>query len=206
MNGSAASPGLFGPGQRSLWLLAAVLVGIALCGTLAERLASPDDVRPTRFDVLMQRAARRHLPPGWDWRILKAMVYQESRFDATVVSDRGAVGLCQILPATARRLSVDPADLRNPAVNLDTGARLLRRLWDEAEGLTDGAPDWERTRAAVAAYHAGPETLRRAAGGGGLSATSWNRLAPALPDEVRRHVEAVFDDAYPRVRRVHPGD
>ncbi len=203
----ARLPDLELPGGVRLrwWPLAAVLIGIAVCGVLADRAAGPDDVRATRFDAAIRRVARRHLPEGWDWRILKAMVYQESRFKPTAVSPHGAVGLCQILPETARRLGSGPQDLRDPAVNLDLGARLLRQLWDGAEGLADSPPDWERSRAAVAAYHAGPAVLRRAAGLGGLSGASWSGLALRLPEDVRRHVEAVFDDAYPRVRRVHPG-
>lgn len=187
------------------WPLALVLAGIAVCGILAEHTANPDSMRPTRFDDAMRRAARHHLPQGWDWRILKAMAYQESRFQPGAVSDRGAVGLCQILPATARRLGVDPGELRRPAANLDTAARLLRQLWDGAAGLEDAPPGWDRSRLAVAAYHAGPAVLRRLGEAGGPAGRSWSGLAPALPSAVRRHVEAVFDQAYPQVCRVHPG-
>jgi len=192
--------------RRAAILLAAVLAGIGVCGTLAERSAGPDAVPRTRYDAAIRRAARRHLPAGWDWRILKAMAYQESRLDPQATSPAGAIGLCQVLPTSARPLGHSPADLTQPEANLDAGARLLRECWDAADGFPDGPPGWERSRAAVAAYHAGIAALRaarEAAGPAGRS--SWRAVRAQLPSGVRRHVEAVFDQALPQVRRLHPG-
>jgi|GEM_PF-2653071 len=192
--------------RRAAVLLAVVLAGIGVCGVLAERSAGPDAVPRSPYDAAIRQAARRHLPRGWDWRILKAMAYQESRLAPAATSPSGAVGLCQVLPANARSLGHSPAALTQPEANLDAGARLLRQCWDAAAGLPDGPPDWERTRAAVAAYHAGSETVRvarEAAGPAGRR--SWRAIRLQLAPGVRRHVEAVLDEALPRVQRLHPG-
>jgi soluble lytic murein transglycosylase-like protein len=191
-------------GHGALWL-AALPVGIVCCALLARSAGAPEPLGPTRYDAAIRSAARRHMPAGWDWRILKAMVYRESGFDAGVVSSAGAVGLCQLLPATAMALGVNADGLRRPEANLDAGARYLRQCWDAMDGLDDLAPRWERSRAAVAAYHGGPAMLRRARAECGPAGRSWWAISGRLPAPVREHVEAVFDQAYRRVRHVHPG-
>jgi soluble lytic murein transglycosylase-like protein len=185
--------------------LALLPVGIACCALLARQAGAPDALGPTRYDAAIQRAARRHLPPGWDWRIFKAMVYQESRFDAAAVSAVGAVGLCQLMPAAAAQLGVRPADLFRADLNLDAGARYLRHCWDDLDGLDDLPPRWDRSRVAIAAYHAGPGALQHARAACGPAGRSWRAVSGQLPVAVRRHVDAVFDRAYRRARRVHPG-
>jgi soluble lytic murein transglycosylase-like protein len=185
--------------------LALLAVGMVLGVLLTRQAASPETLGPTRYDAAIRRAARRHLPPGWDWRIFKAMVYQESRFDPKAVSPAGAVGLCQLLPTAAGALGVRVDRLRRPEVNLDAGARYLRQCWDAVAGLEDLPPRWERSRAAIAAYHAGPGALRRAQAAMGPGGRSWRALSARLPASARRHVDAVFGQAYRQVRRVHPG-
>jgi soluble lytic murein transglycosylase-like protein len=84
--------------------------------------------------------------------LLAALVWQESRWDAKAVSRKGAVGLTQLMPGTARDLGVDPTD---PLANLLGGARYLRQLLDQFDG------DVEK---ALAAYNAGPARVRSAGG------------------------------------------
>ncbi|HEX2028189.1 MAG TPA: lytic transglycosylase domain-containing protein [Nitriliruptorales bacterium] len=80
---------------------------------------------------------------GLDGRFLAALVWTESSFRPDVISPAGAIGLTQLMPATAAALGVDPHD---PIDNLTGGARylrtLLQRYWDLELGL--------------AAYHSGP--------------------------------------------------
>ena len=76
------------------------------------------------------------------------LVHQESGWNARAVSARGAIGLAQLMPATARKLGVDIGD---PRQNLDGGARYLRQMFDQFGS-------W---RLALAAYNAGPEAVRR---------------------------------------------
>jgi Transglycosylase SLT domain len=103
------------------------------------------------LDALIAIAAARY---GHTANLLRAIVHVESRFNAAAVSPKGAIGLMQLMPDTARELGVtDPATrLFDPAVNLDAGARLLRQLLDRFEGRPD---------LAIAAYNAGAGAVLR---------------------------------------------
>jgi soluble lytic murein transglycosylase-like protein len=106
--------------------------------------------RTTSYDEHIRVAAERH---GVAAPLLKAVMAVESNFDPGAVSHKGATGLMQLMPGTARDLYV--ADLLDPAQNIDGGARYLRLLQDEFHG------DLVRV---LAAYNAGPEAVRRARG------------------------------------------
>ncbi|SER46549.1 Transglycosylase SLT domain-containing protein [Tranquillimonas rosea] len=93
-------------------------------------------------------AARRHGVPE---DLFLRLVQRESAWNVTAVSHKGAIGLAQLMPGTARRLAVDPHD---PSANLEGGARYLRRQYD-----TFGS--W---RLALAAYNAGPGAVQKHGG------------------------------------------
>jgi soluble lytic murein transglycosylase-like protein len=80
---------------------------------------------------------------GLDPDFLEAVARTESALDPAAVSPAGAVGVMQLMPATARRLGVDP---RDPAQNILGGARYLRAQLDRFDGRID---------LALAAYNAG---------------------------------------------------
>jgi soluble lytic murein transglycosylase-like protein len=100
--------------------------------------------------ALAEAAARRH---ALDPELVRAVVAVESDFHADAVSPKGAQGLMQLMPATARALGVK--DAFDPAQNLDGGARHLRALIDQYGG------DVKR---ALAAYNAGPGAVARHGG------------------------------------------
>jgi len=79
------------------------------------------------------------------------MIGQESAWNAGAVSPKGASGLAQLMPGTARELGVDPSD---PIQNMTGGARYLRQQLD-----TFGRPDL-----ALAAYNAGPGAVQKHGG------------------------------------------
>ena len=88
---------------------------------------------------------------GWDWHLLAAVIYQESRFHIEARSPRGAAGLMQMMPKTAEHYGVrDPLD---PEMNIAAGARslgtLIRRYYNVGDNMT------ERYKYALAAYNAG---------------------------------------------------
>lgn len=88
---------------------------------------------------------------GWDWRLLAAVVYQESNFRPSAESWAGAVGLMQLMPATAKEFGAD--DRTNPRQSLRAGVRYLRyldRLW--AKSVQD---DDDRLKFVLASYNAG---------------------------------------------------
>jgi transglycosylase-like protein with SLT domain len=84
--------------------------------------------------------------------LLASLVWQESRWNPQAVSRKGAIGLTQLMPGTARDLGVNPAD---PVANLVGGARYLRQLLDQFDGNVENA---------LAAYNAGPARVRSAGG------------------------------------------
>ncbi|MEM1129673.1 MAG: lytic transglycosylase domain-containing protein [Pseudomonadota bacterium] len=92
-----------------------------------------------------QQAARRH---GIPESLFLRLVQQESAWNPTARSHKGAIGLAQLMPGTARVLGVNPHD---PHQNLDGGARYLRQQY-EAFG------SW---RLALAAYNAGPGAVEK---------------------------------------------
>jgi membrane-bound lytic murein transglycosylase F len=110
--------------------------------------------RISPWDEEIKRAAARY---SVDWRLLAAVMYQESRFDPDTRSWAGAVGLMQLMPATARSLGVD--DLRDPRQSIRAGAEYLRWLLDRFEA---DLPLASRLRFALASYNVGYEHVRDA--------------------------------------------
>lgn len=95
--------------------------------------------------AIARDAARRH---GIPEDLFLRLVQQESGWNPGAVSHKGAIGLAQLMPGTARILGVDPSD---PAQNLDGGARYLRQQFNTFR-------DW---RLALAAYNAGPGAVEQ---------------------------------------------
>ena len=79
------------------------------------------------------------------------LVQQESGWKATAKSHKGAIGLAQLMPGTARKLGVNPHD---PYENLDGGARYLKQQYRKFGS-------W---RLALAAYNAGPGAVKKYGG------------------------------------------
>ncbi len=120
---------------------------------------------PDQFDALIARHARRqHLSPD----LVRAVIQVESGFDPDAQSAKGALGLMQLMPATAAELGVrNPFD---PAENIRAGTAYLRELLDRYDG---------NQRLALAAYNAGPGTVDR-----------YGQDVPPYP-ETRRYLEKV---------------
>jgi soluble lytic murein transglycosylase-like protein len=104
---------------------------------------TPEEIQVSvsTYDHWIGVACRRH---ALDPALVKAVIHAESRFDPLAISPRGAVGLMQIDPITARALGIK--DPFNPQHNIDGGVRYLKELLDTFEG---------DQRLALAAYNAG---------------------------------------------------
>lgn len=96
---------------------------------------------------------------GFDWRMVVAQMYQESKFDPKRTSFAGARGLMQVMPRTAAQVGVDEQDLWEPEPNITAGVRYLN--WTR-ERFEDSLPLSERLWFALAGYNAGPGHVRDA--------------------------------------------
>lgn len=144
-----------------------------------------DDGRPSELKSTVYRVSQRHgVDPDLVWAVMKA----ESNFNPHARSPRGARGLMQLMPGTARQYKV--ADLHDPTENIKGGVRYLRTLMDRFEG---------NVRLAVAAYNAGPTIVER-----------YRDIPPY--SETRNYVRRVFTyyqrynpNAFPSTVKSHDG-
>jgi soluble lytic murein transglycosylase len=130
---------------------------------------------PLRYEqIVVGHAENYRLEP----QLLAAVIYQESKFDADAVSKSGAVGLMQLLPATAQGIADRTGgkgwherDLLDPELNVRYGSWYLRHLLDK----------YDDERLALAAYNAGQTNVDR-----------WRAQGAGIPfPETRRYVERV---------------
>ena len=124
----------------------------AVTATAKQPLANPIDLlRPgviSRYDKLIRKYARRYL---FDWRLIAAQIYAESRFRSKARSHIGALGLMQIMPSTAKWLEgkakKDTSELAQaskmllkPEINIHLGCYYDRMLLSKIKG-TDSKDD-----------------------------------------------------------------
>ena len=108
---------------------------------------------PLRYEQVVRGHARNY---RLEQSLLAAVIYQESKFQADVKSSSGAIGLMQLLPATAKGIAVHTggskfvvSDLYNPELNIRYGSWYLRHLLDK----------YHDERTALAAYNAGQQNV-----------------------------------------------
>lgn len=103
--------------------------------------------RLSPYDEFIKKYARQY---GFDWRLVVAQMYQESRFRPDAESLAGARGLMQIVPRTAEQLGLE--DLENPETSIHAGVKYLDWLRDRFD---PELPVADRTWFALASYNAG---------------------------------------------------
>ncbi|MGD2151176.1 MAG: lytic transglycosylase domain-containing protein [Desulfobacterales bacterium] len=108
----------------------------SISGNKAERFLHP---------IVIQTAGRYQVDPA----LVKAIIMAESGYNARAISKKGAKGLMQLMPATARALGVE--DIFNPEQNISGGVRYFKQLVNQFDG------DLEL---ALAAYNAGSRNVR----------------------------------------------
>ena len=105
------------------------------------RIISPYDESIKRYSKVI----------GWDWRLLAALIWSESMFRIDVTSHRGALGLMQMMPRTAKRFGVD--NMLDPEENIAAGAKYLSMLQKMFSAYTDDPEMLERLT--IASYNCG---------------------------------------------------
>jgi len=99
--------------------------------------------------IVLEAANRYQIDPA----LVKAVIMVESSYNPRAISRRGAKGLMQLMPETAKALGVE--DSFNPEHNINAGVKYLRYLMDQFDG---------DTRLALAAYNAGSSNVRQYSG------------------------------------------
>ncbi|MEN6533780.1 MAG: lytic transglycosylase domain-containing protein [Bryobacteraceae bacterium] len=128
--------------------------------------ASTAVVQPSPRELVTQAALRNGLPPEF----VHSVAAVESGYRQDAVSPKGAMGIMQLMPGTAKELDADPANIEE---NVDAGARYLRDL------LVKYQNDPYQVRKALAGYNAGPGAVDR-----------YNGIPPY--SETQRYVERVL--------------
>ena len=125
---------------------------------------------------------------GWDWELLAAVAYHESRYNPKVISPSGARGLMQLMPVTGHRFGLTDSTFFVPEDNIAAGVKYIARLQYHFRFVTDSV---EQTKFVLASYNAGPAHIfdaRRLARKYGDNPNRW--------DNIERYLEALSQEEY----------
>ncbi len=104
----------------------------------------------SNYDAIIQQYSK---SINWDWRLVAAVIHQESRFNPNARSWCGAQGLMQLMPGTARQMGCYSNEVYNPAINIRLGTSYLKdieKTWASVSNFT------QRVKFILASYNAGP--------------------------------------------------
>lgn len=137
----------------------------------------PSHNRISSYDEYFKRYAS---IVGWDWRLLAAIAYKESKFDPTVVSWAGACGIMQIMPTTAISLGLTEEEFHDPEKNIKASVQYLRKMEKLFPNIADTN---EQVKFVLASYNAGPGHIfdaRALAVKNGLDPDIWENVKDYL--------------------------
>lgn len=138
-------------------------------GMMTDRISPYDEVIKQQSRIL-----------GWDWKLLSAVVFKESRFSVGASSRRGAVGLMQVKRSTAAEFGIE--DLFNPGENVKAGAMFLRQI--QRAYQNKGLDSVNVLKFTLAAYNAGESRIEDCIAftrSIGRDCTDWESVAAAIP-------------------------
>lgn len=138
--------------------------------TLFERGSRPSKTEDVH-QIIINKADKYRLDPT----LISAVITAESSFDSKAISQKGAIGLMQLMPDTAREMGIK--NPFNPEQNIEGGTRYLKYLIEKYDG--------DLTRA-LAAYNAGPRRVEK---------SSW------IPNETKNYIRKVYS-LYKGERRI----
>jgi membrane-bound lytic murein transglycosylase F len=131
--------------------------------------------RLPKYEAIIKRAAREY---SFDWRLIAAVIYQESHFNPRARSHRGVRGLMQLTMQTAEEMGV--TNRLDPEQSIMGGVRYLKELYRRY----DGVEGLDRILITLASYNVGPRHIAAAqkiARNKGLDPTRWSSLEQTLP-------------------------
>jgi len=117
--------------------------------TSQPKATQPSIRAPFAYSNLVLRISNKY---GMEWQFVTAIMEAESNFNPRAISEKGAVGLMQLLPSTGARYQLDLNELYNPRKNLEAGIRHLRNLNDRYQGNKE---------LIIAAYNTGEAVIDR---------------------------------------------
>jgi len=119
---------------------------------------------------------------GYDWRLMSAIAYHESRFTPDITSRSGARGLMQIMPSVARQFDVPTEQVSNPETNIWLANKLMSKIMNTLR-FPEGTPEKDRMSIILASYNSGighVNDARRLARLNGEDPNSWEVVARYL--------------------------
>ena len=119
---------------------------------------------------------------GYDWRLMSAIAYHESRFTPDITSRSGARGLMQIMPSVARQFDVPTEEVANPETNIWLANKLMSKIMNTLR-FPEGTPEKDRMSIILASYNSGighVNDARRLARLNGEDPNSWEVVARYL--------------------------
>jgi soluble lytic murein transglycosylase-like protein len=124
--------------------------------SFSQLMPNTKDNQPVRLinpDVMINIIKHNARKYGVDPKLVNAIIKNESGYNANARSSSGAVGLMQLMPQTAKEMEV--TDMNDPAQNVEGGTKYLSKLLNQFNG---------NTVLAVAAYNAGPNSVKQNGG------------------------------------------
>ena len=104
----------------------------------------------SKYDTLIRRYA---VKEAFDWKLIAAIIHQESRFRPHIVSPVGAYGLMQLMPSVAKTYKINFNKLASPELNIATGTKYLRWIYNHFDKPEFSEED--KIKFSLAAYNAG---------------------------------------------------
>lgn len=150
--------------------------------TISKPQASSPTDRDSLGELVNHIAKKNDVPQD----LFQKLIQTESAFDPEAKSSRGAMGLGQLMPATAQELGLNlkedgsAGSVWHPESNLDASARYLKKLFDKY--IKEGIPQDEAWNFAAGAYNAGMGNIGKAMDKVGEGrVTEWDQVAAVLP-------------------------
>jgi len=161
-------------------LIISVLAGIAGYLSVEIPIIEEDiDMSEQLQLVPYQDIFQRYAPEiGWDWQLLAAVAYHESRFQSHAHSPSGACGVMQLMPTTAHRFGLNDSTIWVPEDNIRAGAKYIKFLQSKWAFISNSE---QQTLFVLASYNIGPGFIfsaRQQARADGANPYVWHEVEP----------------------------